>query len=371
MSLTDNYLAALQRGDIHDDPEQRRLLDPLEHLIHALQDRHAWYHFLLPKPSIKGLYITGPVGAGKTYMMDLFYQCLSDDYKLRVHFLHFMQQIDQKLRFLQGQRDPLIRIAKELAKQYQIICIDEFMVEDMAHAMILGELLQALFALRVVIVATSNTKIDDLYRGGLNRERFLPAIALLHQYCNEINLASKIDYRLGKTVHLHAYLYPLNKKSEQIMVQQFQDLAVILQSEQHITVQSREIAVIQLSSSVVWFDFANLCAMPRCQLDYLELAERYHTIFVSNIPKLSAATTHTAVILFIQLVDVLYDRGIRLIVSAAVPAQELYEFGPFLKEFARTLSRLEEMQSEDYLERCSSAFPLSRPAGTFSRGEKG
>lgn len=354
MSLADAYLAALQRGDIHDDGEQRRLLIPLQQLATALRSRQAWYRVLLPKPSLQGLYITGPVGVGKTYMMDLFYQYLPDTHKLRAHFLHFMQQIDQKLRFLQGQRDPILHIAKELAAQYHVICIDEFMVEDVAYAMILGELLQALFTLGVVIVATSNTKIEDLYRNGMNRERFLPAIALLRQQCTEIDLHSSIDYRLGKPLHLHAYFYPLSSKNEQLLAEQFQALAVSPNEKQAISIQSRLIEVVQMSQTVVWFEFTVICAMPRCQLDYIELAERYHTIFISNIPKLSDLSTNTAIVLFIQLVDVLYDRGIRLIISAAVPAQELYQVGPFLTEFARTLSRLEEMQSEDYLDRhCS------------------
>lgn len=354
MSLTDAYLAALQRGDIHDDSEQRRLLIPLQQLAAALQSQQAWYRFLLPKRIIQGLYISGPVGVGKTYMMDLFYQYLPDTHKIRAHFLHFMQQIDQKLRSLQGQRDPILHIATELATQYHIICIDEFIVEDVAYAMILGELLQALFALGVVIVATSNTKIEDLYRNGMNRERFLPAIALLRRQCIEIDLQSSIDYRLGKSLHLHAYFYPLTSENQQMFAEQFQTLAVSPNDQQSILVQTRMISVVKMSQTVVWFEFATICAMPRCQLDYIELSEYYHTIFISNIPKLSEISTTTATVLFIQLVDVLYDRGIRLIISAAVPAHELYQTGPFATEFVRTLSRLEEMQSEDYLERhCS------------------
>ena len=351
MSLTGAYVAALHRGDIQEDNEQRRLLSPLQKVANALESQEAWYRVLFPKQTIQGLYITGPVGVGKTYMMDLFYQNIPNKRKLRAHFLHFMQQIDQNLRFLQGQSDPIREIAKELAKQYQIICIDEFMVQDMAHAMILGELLQTLFALRVVLIATSNTKIDDLYQNGMNRERFLPAIALLHQYCEEINLKSSIDYRLGKPMHLHAYVYPLDPENQRLLDQQFQTLAVVVSSEKFILVQSRLITVIQLSQSVVWFDFATICGMPRCQLDYIELAERYHTIFVSNIPKLSDSEATTGVVLLMQLVDVLYDRGIRLIISAAVSVQELYQFGPFLTAFSRTVSRLEEMQSEEYLAR--------------------
>lgn len=350
-NLADAYLAALQRGDIHDDPEQRRLLTSLQALSEQLRSRQAWYRFILPKQPMLGLYINGPVGVGKTYMMNLFYQNLPDKHKLRIHFLHFMQKIDQKLRFLQGQANPISKIATELAKQYHVICIDEFMVDDIAYALILGELLQALFALRVVIVATSNTRIDDLYRDGLNRERFLSTITLLHQHCIEIDMASSIDYRLGKSMHLHAYLYPLTATNHQLLAQQYQRLALTDDVCDTITVQSRQVAVVKASDHVVWFDFSVICSMPRCQLDYIELAERYHSVFVANIPKFDQENARSAVILFILLVDVLYDRGIRLIISAAVPAQDLYVSGPMLSQFLRTLSRLEEMQSEDYLNR--------------------
>lgn len=348
-TLIDAYTSAVQRGDIHDDPEQRRVLLALQDRIDAVLAKHTWYRFAWRKQKGKGLYIVGQVGIGKTYIMDLFYQQLPDQYKLRAHFLIFMQQIDQKLRFLQGQRDPILKIAKDLAHHYHVICLDEFMVEDIAHAMILGELLQALFKLGVLLVTTSNTKIDDLYKGGLNRERFLPALALLHHYCDEMMLKSSVDYRLGKSLHLHAYLYPLNAANAQMMRQQFQTLADMSGNADPIIVQSRSIEVVQVSTAVVWFEFATICAMPRCQLDYIELAERYHTMFVSNVPQLHSTETTIPVVLFIQLVDVLYDRGIRLILSAAVPTQALYPAGPMVSQFARTLSRLGEMQSEYYL----------------------
>lgn len=349
MTLTEAYQLAIQQGEIHADSEQARLIPPLQNIANAVQNQTHWYQQWFSKPKIQGLYITGPVGAGKTYMMDLFYQNLPTQNKLRAHFLSFMQQIDQKLRFLQGQRDPVLQIAKDIARHTRILCIDEFMVEDMAHAMILGELLHALFASQVVLVATSNTKIDDLYQNGLNRERFLPAIALLHHFCDEINLHSAVDYRLGKKIHIHAYLYPLTSLNSELLAEQFQELAGTVQTEKALLIQQRWIEVVALGQRGVWFDFTTICAMPRCQLDYIELAERYSTVVVSNIPQLT--DSNTGVILFIQLVDVLYDRGIRLLISAAVPVTQLYTAGPFLVTFQRTLSRLEEMQSEDYLNR--------------------
>ncbi|PJD93549.1 MAG: cell division protein ZapE [Legionella sp.] len=358
MMLRDAYDAALQCSDIKEDSEQRRLLAPLQRVANVIASQHAWYRFLLPKQTLKGLYISGPVGVGKTYMMDLFYQNLPDERKMRIHFLHFMQQIDEKLRFLQGQADPVQKIAAEFAKQYRLICIDEFMVNDVAHAMILAELLHALFTQRVILVATSNTKIDDLYLHGMNRERFLPALGLLHQYCEEIALHSSIDYRLGKPVTLHAYVYPLTANNQRLLEAQFHGLA-----ENDITlggtilIQSRLISVIQSSQDIIWFDFNVICAMPRSQLDYLELADKFHTIFISNVPDLGQLASHTAVVLLIQLVDVLYDRGIRLVMSAAVEMHQLYLSGPMQQDFVRTLSRLEEMQSDSYLSRhCPQYF---------------
>jgi len=205
----------------------------------------------------------------------------------------------------------------------------------------------------VVLVATSNTKIDDLYRDGLNRQRFLPALSLLHQHCDEIQIQAERDYRLGKPLALHAYVYPLNARHQALMVQQFQALVSDGNIGGEIAVQSRMIPVVRSSQTVIWFDFDVICAMPRCQLDYIEIVDRFHTVFVSNIPVLNQGSSNTAVVLFMHLVDILYDRGIRLIISAAVPAAALYESGPMLTEFARTLSRLEEMQSDDYLSRRS------------------
>ncbi|HVT62319.1 MAG TPA: cell division protein ZapE [Legionellaceae bacterium] len=357
MNLEEAYTASVQRGDIQDDAEQRRLLLPLQRIARRLATQQAWYRFLLPKQPLKGLYIVGPVGVGKTFMMDLFYQSLPEQYKIRLHFLQFMQQIDQKLRFLQGHSDPLQKIAADFSKQYHMLCLDEFMVNDVAHAMILAELLAALFARRVIVVATSNTCIDDLYLNGMNRKYFLPAIALLHAHCDELILHSSLDYRLGKPITLHAYIYPLNRDNQKLLEQQFYALSSDVKEGGEIVVQSRHIPMLRMSSNAIWFEFAILCGVPRSQLDYIELADKFPTIFVSNIPNLSQLPTVTAVVLFIQLVDILYDRGIRLVISAAVPLSDLYSSGPMQNEFVRTLSRLEEMQTDSYLSRhCPQYF---------------
>ena len=361
MTLMEEYNAAIARNDIKNDPEQRLLLVSLQRIADAIARQQSWYYWL-PKKAIKGLYMVGPVGVGKTYMMDLFYQYLPGQQKVRMHYLHFMQQIDQQLRLLQGHKNPIRRIAIEFSRQYNVLCLDEFMVLDVAQAMILSELLPVLLAHRVVLVTTSNSVIDDLYRHGQNRERFLPTLALLHQHCDEAMLSSTLDYRVGRLGALESYMYPLTPEHMQVLVQQFEDMTVDARVGGDITIQHRSIAVVRVAKQVIWFDFSVICAMPRCQLDYIEIAERYHTLFISNIPILSHQPNNAGLVLFIQLIDVLYDRGVRLVALAASKAQDLYDSGPMIGPFARTLSRLEEMQSVDYIRgRC--VIPSSQLIG--------
>ncbi len=351
MRLVESYNAAIKQGDIQDDRVQRQLLNAFQQVTDEIKKVQKWYHFGR-RLQVKGLYIVGPVGVGKTYLMDLFYHHLSEPRKKRVHFLLFMQQLDKQLRQLQGQADPILAIAADLAKNCRVLCLDEFIVTDLAQAMMLSELLPALVAQQVVLIATSNTRLADLYLGGVNRDYFLSTIQLLQQQCQEVVVDSSIDYRIGRPPEVSAYLYPLSKVNRQLFARQFKLLA----GEQHtqcqeLMVQNRPIRVMEVNSAAVWFEFTSICAMPRCQLDYIELAARFPTLCVANIPVLSDMSNTTPVVLFIQLVDVLYDRGIRLMVSAAVKAKDLYVNGPLLTDFSRTLSRLEEMQSTDYLAR--------------------
>ncbi|RUR12993.1 cell division protein ZapE [Legionella sp. km772] len=347
--LIDHYNAAIDRGEINDDPMQRVVLNQLQQLVTDLeQTKSSWFSW--GKKSVKGAYIYGPVGVGKTYLVDLFYDSLVEKKKARFHFHHFMQQIDAQLRRLQGQKDPLRLIAKEIAKTTRLLCFDEFLVDDVAYAMILAELLQALVREGVILVISSNTKPDDLYAKGVQRQRFLPAIALINKECVVMHLNEQRDYRLGREPLLNAYLYPLNQATQQKMEEQFALLVPQAEVNQLISIQSRAVPALKCGPKSIWFAFEVLCNFPRSQLDYLELADRFEHIFISGVPSLTV--NHTAqAIMFINFIDVMYDRGIKVIISAAVPMDELYLSGEMFESFKRTLSRLNEMQSVDYLNR--------------------
>ncbi|KTD33134.1 ATPase N2B (nucleotide (GTP) binding protein) [Legionella nautarum] len=350
MTLVEHYEEGIIRGDINDDPAQRQVLWSMQRLLEELeQPKPSWFS-LRKKAPIKGIYLHGPVGVGKTYLMDMFYQDLQEKHKARFHFHHFMQQIDAQLRKRQGQKDPLRYIAADIAKSIRLLCFDEFLIHDVAYAMILAEFLQALFANGIIIVVTANTKPDDLYLNGVHRERFIPAIELIKTRCEVISLSHPKDYRLGRERILETYLYPLDEKNQVIMAEQFASLTKVVQENGSLNIQNREIPYIKCGEQEVWFDFKVICNLPRSNLDYLEIAERFDTVFLSGIPQLSENDTVYALLL-IHFIDVLYDRGIRLIISAAVPLEDLYLKGEVKGEFTRTLSRLQEMQAADYLQR--------------------
>ncbi|MDI9818905.1 MULTISPECIES: cell division protein ZapE [unclassified Legionella] len=351
MTLIQHYEHAIARGDIQDDYLQRQVLASMERLVQDLEKpRPAWFKWRRKASSRTGIYLYGPVGVGKTYLMDLFYQHNPQRQKARFHFHHFMQQIDSQLRRLQGQKDPIRRIAAQLGKTTRLLCFDEFLVHDVAHAMILAELLQALFAQGIILVATSNIAPDDLYLNGIQRARFLPAIELIKTHCEVLSLGNKRDYRLGREALVTAYLYPLGPTTESILSEQFNAISGKTREAGTLTIQNREVPFLKCSERALWFDFNQICNLPRSQLDYLEIAERFDTVFVSNVPALTAKDTVHAILL-IHFVDVMYDRGIRLVISAAVPVEQLYIEGEMSQAFKRTLSRLQEMQSVDYLTR--------------------
>lgn len=348
--LIEQYDAAVSCADIVNDPAQREVIVHMQQVadsLAALQSR--WFQWGR-KQDVSGLYLHGPVGVGKTYLVDLFYQNVMEPRKARFHFHHFMQQVDTQLRQLQGTSDPLKRIASQVAKTTQLLCLDEFLVHDVADAMILAELLQALLIRGVVLIATSNTPPDELYLHGVQRDRFLPAIQLIKQHCDIVALARHDDYRLGRASFRESYFYPLNEKTAHAMLTQFNREASVNEEHGVLCVQHREIAYVRCASRVVWFRFDVICNLPRCQLDYLELAERFDTVFVSEVPELLPEDI-ARVILLIHLIDVMYDRGLRVVMSAAVPLDKLYLSGEMQRTFQRTLSRLQEMQSEDYLHR--------------------
>ncbi|WP_419419555.1 cell division protein ZapE [Legionella sp. D16C41] len=350
MSLFEKYDAAIACGHIQDNPKQRQVLVYLDKLSSDLTSpKKVWFKWL-KKDSLKGVYLHGPVGVGKTFLMDLFFDNISLNKKLRFHFHHFMQQVDAKLRQLQGTPNPLQSIAAEIAKKAQLLCFDEFMVDDVAYAMILAELMQALFTRKVILVATSNVAPDNLYRDGVQRARFLPAIKAIKEHCDVVCLGKKQDYRLGRELNLQTYFCPLSKETSQLFDKQFTYLAPAAQIQGTLIVQKREIPYVKLGERVVWFDFKVICNLPRSQLDYLEIAERFDTIFISDIPILGENDTIYAILL-IHFIDVMYDQGIYLVLSAAAPIDELYMKGEMSQDFKRTQSRLHEMQSTDYAKR--------------------
>lgn len=345
--LLTQYASAVVSGVLHRDVRQEAVLQRLQRVLDDLKSEKRW-RTLGWRRTIQGVYVYGSVGVGKTYLMDLFFHSIPFKQKKRYHFHAFMQWIDAQLRALQGTRNPLQQIAHDFAQTTRVLCLDEFLVHDVADALMLVELLQVLFAKKVVLVATSNTAIEQLYAGGVQRDRFLPAIAALQQQCDPIFIAAVEDYRTGRHPCASAYLYPLNQASAHLLDLQFHHHASSnIITDEALTVQRRPLVCVKQSERVVWFDFSVLCQIPRCQLDYLELATRFDTVCLSQVPAFSAQNT-TALVLFILLIDVLYDQSVELIMTAAVPIDQLYVEGPFLKSFQRTRSRLEEMQSVDY-----------------------
>lgn len=342
------YEAAIAHGDIKNDVGQRDIIAVMDQLVKALNKPCTFFSWR--RPNIPGIYLYGSVGSGKTFLMDLLYEQVTIKQKARLHFHHFMQQIDAQLRQKQGQKNPLHLIAEGIAKNTRLLCLDEFLVNDVAHAMILAELLTILFANGVIVVATSNTKPDDLYRNGVQRQRFLPAIALIKSHCQVLALTTHNDYRLERSMHWESYLSPLNNETAAHLNQQFDRFEPIHSEGGVIEVQKREIPFIKKGTHAIWFDFNVICNLPRSQLDYLEIADTFDTIFVSNIPSLENKEKAFS-ILFVYFIDVIYDRGIRLVVSAALPLQELYGNGEINQPFKRTFSRLKEMQSADYASR--------------------
>jgi cell division protein ZapE len=364
-SPRERYGALLQQQRIVADPAQARAIDTLEQLYDRLVLRERqrsplarligrWRGGQGPEP---GLYLWGGVGRGKTFMVDLFFESLPFEAKLRIHFHRFMQRVHRALQRLAGTTDPLRRVADEFAAEARVLCFDEFFVSDIGDAMILGELLDALFARGVTLVATSNVAPDRLYENGLQRRRFLPAIALLQRHCRVLNVDGPIDYRLRVLERAEIYHAPLDPGADAQLARAFDDLVPERGSVQHgiaLEIEGRSIPCRSCGDDVAWFEFADLCQGPRSQNDYIELARIFHAVLLSNVPILRADDEDAARRL-ISLVDEFYDRNVKLIVSAAAPIDRLYQGERLKFEFERTRSRLLEMQSHDYLARTHRA----------------
>jgi len=355
------YQDDLQRDDFEPDEAQRQAVTALQHLYDALidfreVDQGGWWQRL--KMAVKGkpkapqgLYFWGGVGRGKTYLVDTFYNALPFGEKKRVHFHRFMHRVHEELKGLKKVSDPLPIIAEKLAQEAQVLCFDEFFVQDITDAMLLGTLMQELFKRDVVLVATSNIVPDELYRNGLQRERFLPAIDLIKKHCVVMNVDGGVDYRLRTLTQAEIFHAPLDAAADENLLGYFMQLAPDHSShrtDSNIEINGRQIAVRRESDDVVLFDFEAICGGPRSQNDYIELARLYHAVLISDVPEMGQHNDDAAR-RFIALVDEFYERRVKLIMSAAAPIDALYKDGKLNFEFKRCVSRLKEMQSHEYL----------------------
>ena len=353
MNVTDLYQQTLAERGYTADPAQLRAVASLQ----RCQDEWAAYKarrgnaltkMLVRPPIPRGVYMHGGVGRGKSFLMDCFFQAVPLQRKTRLHFHEFMREVHRELQELKGTVDPLDELGRRISRRYRLICFDEFHIADVTDAMILHRLLVALFANRVSIVTTSNFRPDELYPHGLHRDRILPAIALLNRQLEVINVDDGTDYRQRTLEHMAFYLTPLGEAADRQLAAAFDGLAEARDENPLLHIEHRELRALRRAGGVVWFDFRMLCGGPRSQNDYLEIAQQFHTVLLSNVPQMPPRFASEAR-RFTLLVDVLYDRRVKLILSAAVPAEQLYTEGPLAHEFPRTVSRLQEMRSAEYL----------------------
>ncbi|OHC70302.1 MAG: cell division protein ZapE [Rhodocyclales bacterium RIFCSPLOWO2_02_FULL_63_24] len=351
--MIEGFNAALTERGIEADPAQliaaRRLQKFYDDLLAFKAARRGRLRKLLVRPELpRGVWFWGGVGRGKSFLMDCFFAAVPYSRKRRVHFHAFMREIHESLRAHRHESDPLARVAARIARETRLMCFDEFHVSDIADAMMLGRLMQALFDAGVVFCITSNYPPDGLYPNGLQRELFLPTIALLREKLDVIEIDAGIDYRLRALEQGQVYLASGDAAANTSIERTFHRVAGGAGHTLPIAVLGRQVPVLHRAPGVIWFDFATLCGGPRSQNDYLWLANRHHTLFLSGVPKMGAAMASEAR-RFTWLVDVLYDHRVKFIVDAACPAEELYTQGVQAGEFKRTVSRLIEMRSLEYL----------------------
>lgn len=355
------YRKDLETEGFHYDAAQEQVVHELQALYEALlRNRHRTGGFLRrlgrlrhPETPVKGLYMWGGVGRGKTYLMDTFFESLPFEQKLRAHFHRFMRRVHKELKTFSGSSDPLEKVAEQLSREARVICFDEFFVSDITDAMILANLLRGLFRRGVTLVATSNIVPDQLYKDGLQRERFLPAIALLNEHTKVLHVDSATDYRLRALEQAELYHSPLDAGADESLLTSFKSLIpenAEIAENRVLEVEGRPIRSRREAEDVVWFDFDAICDGPRSQNDYIELAREYHAVVISNVPAMGASNDDQAR-RFVNLVDEFYDRNVKLVISAAKPLEQLYDQGKLQFEFQRTVSRLLEMQSLAYLAR--------------------
>ncbi len=352
------YRRRVERGELAEDASQLRAMEALERLYRDLlaagPPPRGWRRGLArfagrrPEP-VRGLYLWGSVGRGKTLLMDLFYGALPFADKTRRHFHRFMADVHERLKMLRDLEDPLDALAEQLAEETRIVCFDELAVSDIADAMILGHLFAGLFARGVTLAATSNVPPGELYHDGLQRQRFLPTIDLLRERLDVLQVDGTTDYRLRVLERADVYQTPSGDAADAKLAEFFD--AIAPDDGDHggkLELLGRRLEYRRAADGVIWFDFAALCDGPRSQDDYIELSRLYQTVLVSNVPRFDASLENQAR-RFIALVDEFYDRRVKLILSAAAPVAALYGGSRLAHEFQRTRSRLEEMQSHDYL----------------------
>ncbi len=354
------YRRQLDQQKLEEDTSQADAIASLDDLYQQLLTtprqkpsslKHLLWRKMVDRPPIQGLYLWGGVGRGKTWLVDMFFNLLPIEQKRRYHFHRFMQRIHKGMAAVQGQPNPMDLIAEDVASQVQLICLDEFVITDIGDAMILAGLLKGMFRHGVTLVTTSNMPPQQLYEGGLQRDRFLPAIDLLQRHTKVQEIASGIDYRTRYLINSKVYHTPLGQEVDDLLAEEFANLVPELAGNQtHVTIAGRKIPVRQMADDVVWFDFMALCGPPRSQMDYLELARRFHTVLISDIPVLNSSRDDVAR-RFLYMLDEFYDSNVNLILSAAVPAVELYQGRRLTFEFQRATSRLREMRSSEYLSR--------------------
>lgn len=352
-NVADLYRKTLAERGYHADEAQLRAVAALERCEREWADYkarrgNAVTKLLVRPPIPRGVYMYGGVGRGKSFLMDCFFQAVPLTRKTRLHFHEFMREVHRELQELKGTVNPLDELGKRIARRFRLICFDEFHVADVTDAMILHRLLEALFANRVSIVTTSNFHPDGLYPNGLHRDRILPAIELLKKHLEVINVDAGVDYRQRTLQQVEMYHCPLGEAADAALERAFGQLAEARDEDPVLHIEHRELRAVRRAGGVVWFDFRTLCGGPRSQNDYLEIASRFHTVLLSNVPQMPPRLASEAR-RFTWLVDVLYDRRVKLILSAAVPPKQLYLEGPLAHEFPRTVSRLNEMQSAEFL----------------------
>ncbi|MCP5179396.1 MAG: cell division protein ZapE [Pseudomonadales bacterium] len=359
----ERYRQAVSAGEITADPGQAEVMARLDRIYAELLMRSAppglldrvFGRWRRPRPPVRGLYVWGGVGRGKTMLMDLFCASFPEGMAMRMHFHRFMHRVHQDLTRLKGTPNPLQEVAAGLSREGRVLCFDEFFVSDIGDAMLLAELLRGLFERGVTLVATSNVVPDRLYENGLQRSRFLPAIALLKEHADVHWLDGAVDYRLRVLEKAELYHSPLDAEANASLAASFAALAVETPKDDvPMEIEGRIITARRLADDVVWFDFAMLCEGPRSQNDYIELAREFHTVLLSDVPVFTPRREDAAR-RFISLVDEFYDRSVKLILSAEAGIDELYQGERLRFEFERTRSRLLEMQSQEYLGRLHKA----------------